>query len=850
MTLGASATTGRAGAGKRARAAAALALRLPLAAAGRAAAELPPRHREWFELASPLLSAAERDAFIALKRDYQRDAFIERFWRVRDPFPETPQNGFRETWTARAAEARELFGTLAGDRARMMLFYGPPADRRPAVCPELVQPLEVWFYSGNERMRGEFFLVFYRAVGSPDPYRAWSPRHGLASILTWVAAPALDERSSLQRILDTCPQGGEIVAALQGALDWELAESRGEPVPRPDPEWVAAFEARSTELPEGADRFSAALEVGFPGRHQSRTAVQALIRVPSAEAGLGATAGRQSYTFLLDGEVLRKGELFEHFRYRFDLPAESVAGDEIPLALERHLRPGDYTLVLKIEDLNTHRFFREEHPLVVPMVAAAAAAAALAPAEEVPLAAPLVVPGLLAEANANRAGADEHTLRILPPPPELLTGRLRVDVTAAGERLAKVAFRLDGRPVMTKTRPPFSVELDLGAAPRLHTLEAVALDGDGGELARDEVLLNAGAQSFSLRLIEPRPGGTYAQSLRANAEVEVPAGEALDRVEFYLNETRLATLFQPPFTQPIVLSAGEPVNYVRAVAYLGDGHSAEDVVFVNAPDYVDRVQVNLVELFTSAVDRRGRPVEGLVREEFTVLEDGVVQEIRRFELVRDLPIHAGILLDTSTSMIEELREAERAALRFFEAVLTAKDRAAVITFNDRPNLAVPFTNSVEVLAGGLAELVAEGETALHDSLLYALYYFSGLRGKRAIVLISDGEDSRSRYGFDEALEYARHAGVAVYTVGLAVGTQSREARMKLERLAAETGGRSFFVDRAAQLAPTYERIQEELRSQYLIAYQSSAGGGSDFRQVEIKVGRSGVQAKTIRGYYP
>ena len=142
---------------------------------------------------------------------------------------------------------------------------------------------------------------------------------------------------------------------------------------------------------------------------------------------------------------------------------------------------------------------------------------------------------------------------------------------------------------------------------------------------------------------------------------------------------------------------------MRAVAFLGDGSSTEDLVFVNSPYPLDEVQVDFVELYTSIFDSKGHPVDsGLALEDFAVKEDGIEQTIRRFEPVAERPIHAGILLDNSTSMLDSIDEAEKAALQFFQSVVQPKDRACLITFNDSPELVVPFTNDHEVLAGGLA----------------------------------------------------------------------------------------------------------------------------------------------------
>ena len=145
---------------------------------------------------------------------------------------------------------------------------------------------------------------------------------------------------------------------------------------------------------------------------------------------------------------------------------------------------------------------------------------------------------------------------------------------------------------------------------------------------------------------------------------------------------------------------------------------------------------------------------------------------------------------------------------------------------------------------------SEGETALYDTLAHALHYFAGIRGKRALILLSDGEDSSSQYTFAEVLEFAQRSGVAVYTIALGLDRRHLEPRGVLQRLARETGGRFFAIASAQELSGIYTRIERELRSQYLLAYQSSHEKGGEFRRVEVEVNAQGLKAKTIPGYYP
>jgi Ca-activated chloride channel family protein len=221
--------------------------------------------------------------------------------------------------------------------------------------------------------------------------------------------------------------------------------------------------------------------------------------------------------------------------------------------------------------------------------------------------------------------------------------------------------------------------------------------------------------------------------------------------------------------------------------------------------------------------------------------------VARFEQVRDLTIHAAILLDISASMEERLDVTRRAALSFFEQAVQPKDRAALITFNDHPNLAVGFDNEIKTLAGGLAGLKAERGTALYDAVVFGLYYFNGIRGQRALLVLSDGKDESSRFSWEQTLEYARRAGVTIYSIAIA----DDEAHKKLSRLAEATGGRSFLVRSPDELPAVYDSVQRELRSKYLIAYQSAnTTGGRDFRRVEVKPRRAAVEVKTMQGYYP
>jgi VWFA-related protein len=816
-------------------------------------ATLDPVYKAWLDEVDSILTKEEREAFLKLEKDYQRDAFIERFWQARDPYPDTARNEMRETWETRVAEARANFGRLTEDRARFFLLNGPPDAVVAAQCAATTWPLEIWAYQRSERIREDvMFFVFYRPFNQ-GPWKLWYPYDGVSQLMQF-AQFGSNDRVLLEELQRNCIAREDVAAIIaqilrRGRIDFDRqVEQALAPIPPISREWVATFNSYSTDVPTDSKQLHAEVAITYPGRRQSRSVLQGTIQVPLADAVPAEVAGSRTYDFLLNGEVLLGKKLFDSFRYKFDLPVPVAAEGEpaappppthLPLVFERFLRPGKYTLVVKLEDLNGGAFFRQAIEVEVPTV-------------EGPMA-PVMDPESLAifdEANAALSTLD-NTLKIIRPRGEIQAGLVRFDTLLTGSAIQEVQFHLDGRPILRKNRPPYSVELDLGQVPLTRVLRAEGYSDDGREIAWDELQVNSSPHRFRARLVEPRRGQHYEKSLRAEAEVEVPEEGTLERVEFYLNESLVATLYQEPWTQPIALPPGGEVAYVRVVAVQADGNTTEDLVFVNAPDNLEEIEVQFVELFTTVLDSADRPVTDLEQDDFRVLEDGVPQTLSRFEKLENLPIHAAILLDVSASMEPNMIEARAAALEFFESAIQPKDRGALIVFNDRPYLAVKMTNQLPKLGAGLAGLKAERGTSLYDAVVFSLFYFNGVKGQRALVVLSDGKDEGSRFSIDETLDFARRAGVAVYTIGMGIPRGEGDTKKVLKRLAEETGGRSFFIKEIGELAPIYQAVQQELRSRYLLAYQSTNEARENrFRSVEVKVDRSGLEAKTLRGYYP
>ncbi|HYL05979.1 MAG TPA: VWA domain-containing protein [Thermoanaerobaculia bacterium] len=856
-------------------------------------AALDPKYRAWLEDVDLLIGKDERRQFLELTKDYQRDGFIHRFWEARNPVPGSTRNPWKAQWEARLAAVRSAYGNITEDRARMRLLHGEPADVLETDCGMALWPLELWHYAGGERMPRNIYLVFYSHGGG---YRLWRHADGLGVLIARLSsidpvdlgAPARggggpklgpDQNPELFEIWarDNC--GGmarNVINAIEGTDRLDLGTLLDQlfvPPPPRDAEWLASFRGLATDLPAGAAALPARLSIAFPARDRGRTVVAGLVQVAASDAAAAELGGQKAYNFLLTGEVLHDAELAESFRYRFDLPAAGL-GDTLPLAFERTLPAGDYVLVLRVEDLHSRRNFRAEQPLTVPPAAGLPEAAAVGVAREQP-----PVGAAIEAARAElRAGAEPAAggpsaaaaaaaaaVRLVPPPGKAQTGAVRLEAEASGEGIRRLTFFLDGKAMLSRVRPPYTVELNLGPVPETREVRAAAYDAAGRELARDLLVLNPPQQRFAVRLVEPRMGSRHRGEVLVRAELHVPDGASLDRLELFRDDQRVATLYQPPFVQRIPLPAAaggagaaggargaQGASFVRAVAYLAGGGTAEDLAVINSQDVVEKLDVRLVEMSAAVFDRAGRPVAKLAAGDFEILDGGERQTVLRCERVRDLPLHLLFAIDTSASMAQSLPRVQQAALAFLQRVLTARDRAALLTFSDSPVLRLPFTDDLRMLGGALAGLNAERGTALFDGLVYGLSYMRGMQhGQSALILFTDGGDHVSRLRFDEALEFARRAGIPIYAIGARIPRLELTDRGRLAKLAEATGGRSFFVESAAELEGVYGQIEDELRSRYLLAYQPNAAPrAGEFRPVEVRVAGAGLRVKTAGGYYP
>jgi Ca-activated chloride channel homolog len=290
------------------------------------------------------------------------------------------------------------------------------------------------------------------------------------------------------------------------------------------------------------------------------------------------------------------------------------------------------------------------------------------------------------------------------------------------------------------------------------------------------------------------------------------------------------------------------------------------------------IQVNLVDVLFTVLNRRNKLVPDLEKADFKISDDKTPQEIRYFSKQTDLPLRIGMLLDTSNSIRDRIKFEQEASVNFLYSVLRRnKDESFVMTFDDEPQIIQPFSSDTGALRDQILKTRAGGGTAIYDAIYEAcvsqLSHPPRPPGdqpdvvRRVMILISDGDDNLSTHTRSEAIEMAQRTSVVIYTISTSTqwiaisGTdpnktpdrkfQKTDGDNILQQLADETGGRAFFPYRVDDLDQSFQDIGDELRNQYSIAYlPTNSVLDGRYHKISIEVPEhKGYQVRARRGYF-
>ncbi len=269
-----------------------------------------------------------------------------------------------------------------------------------------------------------------------------------------------------------------------------------------------------------------------------------------------------------------------------------------------------------------------------------------------------------------------------------------------------------------------------------------------------------------------------------------------------------------------------------------------------------RVQANEVNLIFTVTDKKGRFITGLRRENFGLLDDGRPPiAVIGFRQQTNLPLRVGVMIDTSSSIRSRFQFEQDSAVEFFLQILHRNDRAFVEGFDIEDNIAQDYTNSVDLLNQGIRKLRPGGGTALYDALYKTCRdQMLTLRGdeavRKAVILVSDGDDNYSRATQTDAIKECQRAETIVYTISTNVSPSKDKGDENLKVISDATGGQAFYPTKIEDVAVGFHNIEEELRSQYSLQYRpADFKADGSFRTIYLQATDPRFRVRTRKGYF-
>jgi Ca-activated chloride channel family protein len=350
-------------------------------------------------------------------------------------------------------------------------------------------------------------------------------------------------------------------------------------------------------------------------------------------------------------------------------------------------------------------------------------------------------------------------------------------------------------------------------------------------------------RGFSIHIVAPVSDDFVLGRTKIEAAVtaEVPAD--VDRVEFLVQDKVIFVDREAPYECVHDFGEESKAWVIRAVLYHREGFSVSDVIVTRRINVASFEEVNRVILWVTVSDKSDHLVGDLTKDNFTITEDGAPQTVKDF-LQEDRPITMAIVLDSSGSMRDAMPEVHQAAASFIES-LRPQDKALVIDFDDKVFLLQDLTSDQALLKESVTSTEALGSTALYDALHAAFRKLRGIEGRKAIILLTDGDDTSSQFSHKRILEEAKAQNILIYAIGLGDVKKS-----VLKEFSEMTGGRPFFVSKASQLAEVYRKIAEELRRQYYLSYSTTNKvWDGRFVKLEVKASNPDWSVRARRGYF-
>ena len=540
----------------------------------------------------------------------------------------------------------------------------------------------------------------------------------------------------------------------------------------------------------------------------------------------------QGVPLVIIGSVTEQGQVVNRFRYPL-LPSQRES-----LTAIQTLRPGDADiearLMIPLEEQTPVIVAKSSSHFTIARTNKQYVASSSDGAEAV-----------IAEGSVPEGG---DAVKIIPPRRDVAPNLFIIDVDVKPP-VKRVEFWVEGKKIMARNAPPYRAELDLGQLPKRVEVRAIGYDERGRYVDADAFVVNERETPLEVKITRTE---TADHVSHVKLSVQNPKGNPIKSVALFADQKKFFAWDRPPYAIDIPDDRLTNTRFLRASVIDVTNYEASDLLFLNGAQINEELEVNLIELPVAVTDSAGVPLSGLKQTDFQIRENGKPQKITNFDAASNLPISVGLLIDHSGSMKPRMEATRKAASEFLKRIIKPTDRAFVAGFSFDATKEAPFVSDV----GSLDEQVraipdASGGTSLYDAIITGLYRFRTLQGRKALIILTDGEDTTSRVTYDSMLSYARAARVPLYFIGVGLGFGDISGVNKMKALASETGGVAYFIKDVKKLDETYSQLEKDLRSQYLIAYNTeSSKTDKQYRPVEVTVDRADAHVRTIRGFLP
>jgi VWFA-related protein len=366
-----------------------------------------------------------------------------------------------------------------------------------------------------------------------------------------------------------------------------------------------------------------------------------------------------------------------------------------------------------------------------------------------------------------------------------------------------------------------------------------------------------------IRFVSPRHLSTAIGPTSVEVEIDIPRSASVEKLTISVDNEQLVSLTSPPWTAVFEAGDGSRGHRLDAVLHLADGTHDRAFVRTSALRINQFHEVGMVNLYPVVRTRGGSYVSDLEKNDFRIVENGLLQSITRFTTERR-PLRIAIVLDTSLTMEgKKLLNAKNAAMEFL-SILETGDEGMVVSFSDEVRVLQEITSERRLMSDSIASVNASGGTALYDAVWRTAKRLEEFDGRRVLVLLSDGKDEDaggfgpgSLHTLDEALNQALRSEVIIFSIGLGrkLGNElDREGRYTLKeilhRLAFETGGRAMISPGAGGLRGAFKDVADDLHNQYSIAYISTdENRDGKWRRIEMSTPGRDLEVSCRKGYF-